>query len=98
MLKPASIIWFERTYWLSFAAFLLDEVFALYGGVDSFGPSFVFEIAITVLLWYLIAVKAKDWARLLYIILTTASVIMMVVMMVEEKSLFVTHLVPLFPL
>ncbi len=87
--RPQSIIWFERTYWLGFAAVLLDELFALFDGVDSFGPFLVFEIAITVLLWYLIVVKAKDWARWLYIVLTVASVIMVAVLMIEENSLLV---------
>lgn len=53
------------------------------------GPSIIFETAITVLLWYLIAVKAKDWARWLYIVLTTGSVVMMIVIMVKENTVVV---------
>jgi len=87
--RPQSIIWFERTYWLSFAAFLLDEIFSLFDGVPTLGPFIIFEIAFTALLWYLIAVKAKDWARWLYIVFTAGSVVMMLMLMVQEKSLFV---------
>ena len=87
--RPQSIIWFERAYWLGFATLLLDEVVSLYSGGPTLGLSIVLEVAITLLLWYLIAVKAKDWARWLYIVLTAAAVVMMIVIMVQEKTVFV---------
>ena len=87
--RPQSIIWFERAFWFSFAAVLFDEVVALFSGGPTLGLSIFFEIAITVLLWHLIAVKAKDWARWLYIVLTTLSVVMTILAMIQDKSFFV---------
>lgn len=87
--RPQSIIWFERAFWFSFAAVLFDEVVALFSGGPTLGLSIFFEIAITVLLWHLIAVKAKDWARWLYIVLTTLSVVMTILAMIQDKSFFI---------
>ncbi len=87
--RPRSIIWFERLFWLSFVAVLLDEIIALFGGAATRGLSIVVEAAIMLLLWYLIAVEAKDWARWLYIVLTAVAIVMIIVIMIEATTVFV---------
>ncbi len=80
--RPKSILWFERFYFLSFGFELLDEYVnwqARVADID-LGESiymllWLVIIAITLIIWYFIAIKAKSWARWAQIILAGLGVI-----------------------
>ncbi|GAA0474652.1 hypothetical protein GCM10009096_15240 [Parasphingorhabdus litoris] len=84
--RPKSILWFERFFFLSLGIELLNEYMTwpvmleeIHWESSSYMMLWSAIIALSLLLWYFLAIKAKAWARWVQIILAGMGAIFLLI-------------------